>query len=114
MTVATNVASRSDLANTSRDEFLTRENVKVLTIVRSGSFNFAAFSTIALSCLFDLLIRSFGFAMRRAVFEIAFTVIRVVNKFLTVAINVMIWDKHASPIGLVYLLFTIVGGILYQ
>ncbi|KAK2357797.1 GDP-mannose transporter GONST3 [Trifolium repens] len=38
----------------------------------------------------------------------------VVNKFLTVAINVTIWDKHASPAGLVYLLFTIVGGVLYQ
>jgi hypothetical protein len=38
----------------------------------------------------------------------------VVNKFLTVAINVMIWDKHATGFGLVCLLFTIVGGILYQ
>ena len=25
----------------------------------------------------------------------------VVNKFLTVVINVLIWDKHASPVGLV-------------
>nr|BAD03089.1 hypothetical protein [Oryza sativa Japonica Group]BAD03877.1 hypothetical protein [Oryza sativa Japonica Group] len=39
---------------------------------------------------------------------------RVVNKFLTVAINVMIWDKHASSIGLVCLLFTLAGGVLYQ
>ncbi|KAI5387699.1 DEAD-box ATP-dependent RNA helicase 52B [Lathyrus oleraceus] len=38
----------------------------------------------------------------------------VVNKFLTVAINVTIWDKHASPAGLVCLLFTIIGGVLYQ
>ncbi|KAH0888529.1 hypothetical protein HID58_050958, partial [Brassica napus] len=27
----------------------------------------------------------------------AFTVTEVVNKFLTVVINVLIWDKHASP-----------------
>lgn len=38
----------------------------------------------------------------------------VVNKFLTVAINVMIWDKHASAYGSVCLLFTILGGVLYQ
>ncbi|MCI26636.1 GDP-mannose transporter GONST4-like, partial [Trifolium medium] len=44
----------------------------------------------------------------------AFTVTGVVNKFLTVAINVTIWDKHASPAGLVCLLFTIIGGVLYQ
>ncbi|KAJ0089898.1 hypothetical protein Patl1_13157 [Pistacia atlantica] len=38
----------------------------------------------------------------------------VVNKFLTVVINVLIWDKHASPFGLVCLLLTIAGGVLYQ
>lgn len=44
----------------------------------------------------------------------AFTVTEVVNKFLTVVINVLIWDKHASPVGLVCLLVTICGGIGYQ
>ncbi|TKY54915.1 GDP-mannose transporter GONST4 [Spatholobus suberectus] len=94
--------------------FLTGENVEILAAVRSGSFDSAAFSAVALSCLFGLLISFFGFAARRAVSATAFTVTGVVNKFLTVAINVMIWDKHASPVGLVCLLFTIVGGILYQ
>jgi hypothetical protein len=31
-----------------------------------------------------------------------------------VAINVTIWDKHASAFGLVILLFTLAGGVLYQ
>jgi hypothetical protein len=26
----------------------------------------------------------------------------------------MIWDRHATPVGLVCLLFTIIGGVLYQ
>ncbi|KAL6208836.1 hypothetical protein ACLB2K_019781 [Fragaria x ananassa] len=56
----------------------------------------------------------FGFAARKAVSATAFTVIGVVNKFFTVAINVMIWDKHASPFGLICLLMTIVGGVFYQ
>ncbi|KAK7264991.1 hypothetical protein RJT34_32606 [Clitoria ternatea] len=97
--------------------FLTGENAEVLAALRSNSgslFEPAAFSAVSLSCLFGLLISFFGFAARRAVSATAFTVTGVVNKFLTVAINVLIWDKHASPVGLVCLLFTIVGGVLYQ
>ncbi|KAL0375804.1 UNVERIFIED_CONTAM: GDP-fucose transporter 1 [Sesamum calycinum] len=56
----------------------------------------------------------FGFAARKAISATAFTVTGVVNKFLTVAINVLIWDKHATPFGLVCLLLTIAGGVLYQ
>lgn len=73
-----------------------------------------AFSAVSLSCLFGLLISFFGFAARKAVSATAFTVTGVVNKFLTVAINVLIWDKHATPFGLGCLLLTIIGGILYQ
>jgi len=69
---------------------------------------------VALSCVFGLLISFFGFAARKAISATAFTVTGVVNKFLTVAINVMIWDKHASTFGLVCLLFTLTGGVLYQ
>lgn len=77
-------------------------------------FEPSAFIAVSLSCFFGLLISFFGFAARKAISATAFTVTGVVNKFLTVAINVTIWDKHASPFGLVYLLFTIVGGVLYQ
>ncbi|GFY80933.1 golgi nucleotide sugar transporter 4 [Actinidia rufa] len=51
---------------------------------------------------------------RKAISATSFTVTGVVNKFLTVLINVMIWDKHAGPFGLVCLLLTIAGGVLYQ
>ncbi|XP_019439660.1 PREDICTED: GDP-mannose transporter GONST4-like isoform X1 [Lupinus angustifolius] len=97
--------------------FLTGENVEVVDALRSSSgnlFDLSAFAAVSLSCVFGLLISFFGFAARKAVSATAFTVTGVVNKFLTVAINVSIWDKHASPVGLVCLLFTIVGGVLYQ
>lgn len=97
--------------------FLTGENFEVLSALRSGTgslFEPSAFFAVSLSCVFGLLISFFGFAARKAVSATAFTVTGVVNKFLTVAINVTIWDKHASPAGLVCLLFTIVGGVLYQ
>ncbi|KAL3843519.1 hypothetical protein ACJIZ3_000922 [Penstemon smallii] len=73
-----------------------------------------AFFAVSLSCVFGLLISFFGFAARKAVSATAFTVTGVVNKFLTVVINVLIWDKHATPFGLVCLIFTIAGGVLYQ
>ncbi|KAG1330038.1 GDP-fucose transporter 1 [Cocos nucifera] len=97
--------------------FLTGEYVDVLMAVRSSSetwFNFTAFFAVSLSCVFGLLISFFGFVARKAISATAFTVTGVVNKFLTVAINVLIWDKHASPVGLICLLFTLVGGVLYQ
>ncbi|PIA65403.1 hypothetical protein AQUCO_00100708v1 [Aquilegia coerulea] len=50
----------------------------------------------------------------KAISATAFTVTGVVNKFLTVAINVLIWDKHATPFGLICLLVTLVGGVLYN
>uniref|UniRef100_A0A453QWG1 Sugar phosphate transporter domain-containing protein n=1 Tax=Aegilops tauschii subsp. strangulata TaxID=200361 RepID=A0A453QWG1_AEGTS len=79
-----------------------------------GWFELDAFVAVSLSCVFGVLISFFGFAARKAVSATAFTVTGVVNKFLTVAINVMIWDKHANAFGLVCLLFTLAGGILYQ
>ncbi|KAL6572374.1 hypothetical protein OROMI_013332 [Orobanche minor] len=54
------------------------------------------------------------FAASKAISATAFTVTGVVNKFLAVAINVLIWDKHSTPFGLVCLLLTVVGGVLYE
>ncbi|PWA54687.1 sugar transporter [Artemisia annua] len=42
-------------------------------------------------------------------FLLLFTVTGVVNNFLTVAINVLIWDKHACLFGLFCLLVMIAG-----
>mmetsp|Transcript_44173 Transcript_44173/g.147319 ORF Transcript_44173/g.147319 Transcript_44173/m.147319 type:complete len:86 (+) Transcript_44173:1177-1434(+) len=33
---------------------------------------------------------------------------------LTVTVNVLIWDKHASPYGIASLLLCLIGGSLYQ
>lgn len=96
---------------------ITGEYVDVFSAMGSNSGSWVqsgAIFAVSLSCVFGLLISFFGFAARKAISATAFTVTGVVNKFLTVAINVLIWDKHASPIGLLCLIFTIVGGVLYQ
>ncbi|XP_020247126.1 GDP-mannose transporter GONST4 [Asparagus officinalis] len=97
--------------------FVTGEYSDVFAAVGSSSgdwFEMDALVAVMLSCVFGLFISFFGFAARKAISATAFTVTGVVNKFLTVAINVAIWDKHASPFGLVCLLFTLAGGVLYQ
>eukprot|EP00271_Cylindrocystis_brebissonii_P010635 TRINITY_DN26896_c0_g1_i1.p1 TRINITY_DN26896_c0_g1~~TRINITY_DN26896_c0_g1_i1.p1 ORF type:complete len:332 (-),score=36.42 TRINITY_DN26896_c0_g1_i1:1177-2172(-) len=69
---------------------------------------------VLLSCAFGLAISFFGFSCRRAISATSFTVLGVVNKLITVIVNVSIWDKHASPFGICCLLLTIIGGVWYQ
>ncbi|KAL6952858.1 GDP-mannose transporter gonst3 [Sarracenia purpurea var. burkii] len=69
---------------------------------------------VGLSCLFGLAISFFGFSCRRAISATGFTVLGIVNKLLTVVINLVIWDKHSSFVGTVGLLICMLGGIMYQ
>ncbi|KAJ1697983.1 hypothetical protein LUZ63_006495 [Rhynchospora breviuscula] len=97
--------------------FITGEYSEIFSEMQSRTddwFQFDAFLAVSASCVFGLLISFFGFAARRAISATAFTVTGVVNKFLTVAINVMIWDKQSNMAGLVCLISTLVGGVLYQ
>ncbi|GJN08654.1 hypothetical protein PR202_ga26597 [Eleusine coracana subsp. coracana] len=50
----------------------------------------------------------------RAISATGFTVLGIVNKLLTVVINLLIWDKHASLVGTIGLLICMSGGVLYQ
>ncbi|XP_071722656.1 GDP-mannose transporter GONST3-like [Rutidosis leptorrhynchoides] len=76
--------------------------------------SFQVILPVGLSCLFGLAISFFGFSCRRAISATGFTVLGIVNKLLTVVINFVIWDKHATFIGTVGLLVCMVGGVMYQ
>eukprot|EP00268_Persea_americana_P057819 TRINITY_DN6950_c0_g1_i2.p1 TRINITY_DN6950_c0_g1~~TRINITY_DN6950_c0_g1_i2.p1 ORF type:complete len:311 (+),score=49.25 TRINITY_DN6950_c0_g1_i2:543-1475(+) len=69
---------------------------------------------VGLSCLFGLAISFFGFSCRRAISATGFTVLGIVNKLLTVVINLVIWDKHSTVVGTIGLLICMLGGVLYQ
>jgi hypothetical protein len=43
-----------------------------------------------------------------------YTLVGVVNKFLTVLLNVIVWDKHSSPVGLVAVCVCLLCGSFYQ
>lgn len=44
----------------------------------------------------------------------SYTLVGVVNKFLTVLLNVIIWDKHSSPWGLFAVCMCLLAGTFYQ
>ncbi|GLJ12087.1 hypothetical protein SUGI_0183950 [Cryptomeria japonica] len=69
---------------------------------------------VGLSCLFGLSISFFGFSCRKSISATGFTVLGIVNKLLTVVINLVIWENHATLVGTIGLLICMVGGVLYQ
>ncbi|KAF9609781.1 hypothetical protein IFM89_018229 [Coptis chinensis] len=80
----------------------------------SDWYSFVVVLPVGLSCLFGLAISFFGFSCRRAISATGFTVLGIVNKLLTVVINLIIWDKHSTVVGTIGLLICMGGGIMYQ
>ncbi|RRT66783.1 hypothetical protein B296_00019510 [Ensete ventricosum] len=80
----------------------------------SNWYSFSVVLPVALSCLFGMAISFFGFSCRRAISATGFTVLGIVNKLLTVVINLVIWDKHSTLIGTIGLLICMFGGVMYQ
>jgi hypothetical protein len=83
-------------------------------IDESDWHSFPVILPVVLSCLLGLAISFFGFSCRRAISATGFTVLGIVNKLLTVMINLVIWDKHSTWIGTIGLLICMLGGVMYQ
>ncbi|KAL1190041.1 GDP-mannose transporter GONST3 [Cardamine amara subsp. amara] len=80
----------------------------------SDWYSFQVVLPVGLSCLFGLAISFFGFSCRRAISATGFTVLGIVNKLLTVVINLVVWDKHSTFVGTLGLLICMFGGVMYQ
>ncbi|XP_020589718.1 GDP-mannose transporter GONST3 [Phalaenopsis equestris] len=90
------------------------KKIKHEIVNESEWFSVGVILPVGLSCLFGVAISFFGFSCRRAISATGFTVLGIVNKLLTVVINLMIWDKHSTLIGTIGLLICMLGGVLYQ
>jgi len=77
-------------------------------------FTPAAVAALLASCALSAGIGFSSWWCRSLVSATTFTVVGTVNKVLTVLLNVVVWDKHASPLGTFFLLLCLVGGALYQ
>jgi len=87
-----------------------------LSYERFGStdLNGTAIFWLLMSCAIGIGISWAGFWCQSVVSATTYTVVGVMNKMLTVTVNVLIWDKHASPAGVASLCVCLLGGFLYQ
>jgi len=69
---------------------------------------------VLLSCVVGVGISYAGFNLRNLVSATSFTVIGVLCKLFSVLINLLIWDKHANPLGIAALCIAIFAGTFYQ
>lgn len=69
---------------------------------------------LVMSCVLGVCIAYFSFLARAAVSATYFTVIGNTCKVLTVFINVIMWDLHATPAGLFSLFICLVGAYFYK
>eukprot|EP00327_Prymnesium_parvum_P006062 CAMPEP_0182797952 /NCGR_PEP_ID=MMETSP0006_2-20121128/1094_1 /TAXON_ID=97485 /ORGANISM="Prymnesium parvum, Strain Texoma1" /LENGTH=250 /DNA_ID=CAMNT_0024923043 /DNA_START=387 /DNA_END=1139 /DNA_ORIENTATION=- len=78
------------------------------------SFDTPTLCWVFLSCAIGILISWAGFWCQSLVTATAYSVVGVMNKILTVAVDIMIWHNHGSVFGMGSLCLCIVGGSLYQ
>ncbi|CAE7300730.1 GFT1 [Symbiodinium microadriaticum] len=74
----------------------------------------AGWSILIFSCVGGTLIGYTGWLCRGMVSATTYTLVGVVNKFLTVLLNVFMWDKHSTPIGLLAVCTCLLAGMFYQ
>lgn len=82
--------------------------------LESIDWNGAAISMLVISSVIGTLIGYTGWSCRSLVSATSFTLVGVLNKFLTILLNVLIWDKHATPFGIFALVICLGGGAFYQ
>eukprot|EP00932_Pfiesteria_piscicida_P001608 SRR837773.11563.p1 GENE.SRR837773.11563~~SRR837773.11563.p1 ORF type:complete len:349 (+),score=67.89 SRR837773.11563:111-1157(+) len=66
------------------------------------------------SCAIGLGISWSGWNCRSRISATYYTLVGVVCKFISVILNMMLWDKHATPTGLMMLSVCLVASSLYQ
>ena len=79
-----------------------------------AQFTFAATAFLLLGCVTGTGIGYSGWWCRDKISAASFTLVGVINKCLTVMINLVIWDQHAAMGGIFSLMICLVGGAIYQ
>lgn len=87
---------------------------KDYNIARSVTWNVASVSVIACSCVFGIGASHSAYVMRSMCSATLSAVVGIVCKVVTVAINMIIWDKHASGLELAFLAIGLISGAMYR
>ncbi|KAG2482079.1 hypothetical protein HYH03_018971 [Edaphochlamys debaryana] len=86
------------------------EHKRLATIV----WDYSVLMPLALSCVLGICMSHAAYLLRETVSATAFTIVGILCKIVTVVINVMIWDKHATPNGIMFLLVCVGAGTFYE
>ena len=85
-----------------------------VSLVAQTPWTLTGGATVALSCVMGVGISYSGWSAREKVSATLYTLVGVMNKMVTVIINGLIWDRHASGPGIFWLTVCIVAGTFYQ
>ena len=77
-------------------------------------WSFEGTAALAFSCVLGLAMSYFAFLARKLVSATYFSVIGNVCKLVTVCINYVIWDKHATPFGIACLMGCLASAYFYE
>jgi len=84
------------------------------TKMENVQISFAGIFWLAISCIIGVGISWSGWNCRAKVSATKYTLLGVICKFLSVLINVFLWDKHASPQGLLMLFICLISSAGYK
>lgn len=73
-----------------------------------------ALSMLLLCCMLGICINWSGWNCRSQISAAAYTLLGVVCKLVSVLLNVVIWDKHASITGILWLVVCLVSSSFYR
>jgi len=80
----------------------------------SVSLDASSARALSLSCTAGIAISWSGWNCREKTSATAYTLLGVACKFISVLINVMIWEKHASPLGMAWVCICLLASSAYQ
>ncbi|KXZ48130.1 hypothetical protein GPECTOR_30g226 [Gonium pectorale] len=89
---------------------LTGEHHKLATVAWTPGL----LGPVILSCLMGVCMSHSAYLLRDTVSATLFTIVGILCKIITVVINVLIWDKHATPTGIAFLLVCVLAGTFYE
>lgn len=78
------------------------------------TISFSTLMILLFSCVTGTLIGYSGWYCRGMVSATTYTLVGVVNKFITILLNVIIWEKHSTWLGILSVCCCMLSGVFYQ
>eukprot|EP00928_Gymnodinium_smaydae_P038020 TRINITY_DN26315_c0_g1_i1.p1 TRINITY_DN26315_c0_g1~~TRINITY_DN26315_c0_g1_i1.p1 ORF type:complete len:329 (+),score=45.27 TRINITY_DN26315_c0_g1_i1:87-989(+) len=82
--------------------------------VRNVSLNVRSFLTLATCCFLGIGMNWSGWNCREQISAASYTLLGVACKMISVLLNVLIWDKHATPAGICWLIVCLIASTFYR